>query len=383
MRKKMGRLLACLLVLCLLCTPLSALGQDIPEDPVAQTETRPETEVGTETEEPEPAADESEDSIRDAVDMPEREMETTLPDDAGTGAEPVQTADIAPQSVPVVTVGPGAETATHAQTLQGALAKVADGGTIVLKSDYVLGEQLHITKSVAIRSEASSTKYTISQTSGAVYLDMITISAGATLTLEQITLDGSANNKSRFFWVRGESRLVLGDGATLQNKKALILDCRDGAAIWNDGTVDILTGSLITNCEADYWGGAIYNKQGATLNLSGGIIQNCKAFISGGAIYNSGIVYMTGGAIRNCTVRDDGGGVTTWGDFYLSGGTIAGCITTGRNTLGGGIYHVTGNLYVSGGTITECVADNGSAIYDAAGIDRYGTTGVFFVALPK
>jgi Na+-transporting methylmalonyl-CoA/oxaloacetate decarboxylase gamma subunit len=125
-----------------------------------------------------------------------------------------------------------------------------------------------------------------------------------------------------------------------------------------DGGVLSIDGISVTH-ENGYAGCGVYVGIGGTLRMYSGKISDNQFSTAkggnGGGVYNDGTFVMSGGIITNNTARYYGGGVANWGDsFVMSGGEISGNTVSDR---GGGVYHGKGEFTMSGGEISNNWAD--------------------------
>jgi len=130
------------------------------------------------------------------------------------------------------------------------------------------------------------------------------IVCGSDETGQSIISGGHAENGGGIY-VSAYARLKL-DGITIQNCQAEY----DGGAIYNKGTVEIMESSFrttIQNCTAHRNGGGIYN-DGGTLSVSSCDISLCKAPSDhAGAIWNKGPLTVTNCTFTNNSAKDVGG----------------------------------------------------------------------------
>ncbi len=339
---------------------------------------------------------------------PEGELEEETPEDELDEEE----AEATPQSA-TVTVGAGGETATHANTLAGAMAKVDAGGTIQVKDNsLVLSATVTVDKSVTITSAGGP--FTIKQTSFATDTPMLNVTGSATLTLQNIVLDGSGSIYGGILSVGASAGLRLGSGAVLKNKSRYPFStgaATYGGAVYSEGQITMLAGSKIENCkvlttgynitgggiaatagtvslqggtiigcESDY-GGGVYLSGNASLTMTAGLIDGCSAFRGGGICKTdiSGKISIEGGTIQNCKAANAGGAVyTSYAPLSMSDGLIKACVSSN----GGGIYAPC-NVTLSGGTISGCtggsvqVASYGaSTLIISGGVIENGDEGI-------
>ncbi|MGN0853120.1 MAG: hypothetical protein ACI4Q3_07060 [Kiritimatiellia bacterium] len=239
------------------------------------------------------------------------------------------------------------------------IASANDGDTIELNADLTWGtSDLTISKSVTISGLG---RYTITRGSGSSAYGF-KLDAGATLTLSEITLDGSSlSDQSAMFTLASGTTLIFDDGATLTNVKTATGS--SPVVVAAGATLTLRAGATISSCAASQNGGAIDNA--GTVELAGGTISGCTA-AQGGAIHSSGTLTMTAGSISGCTGTVRGGAIHSSGTLTLTAGTITDCTAA----QGGAIYSYsgeTGTASISGVTVSACQAtgDYGGAIYNA------------------
>lgn len=212
----------------------------------------------------------------------------------------------------------------------------------------------------------------------------IRVNSGGTLTMK------GQNSK----WT-SDCRTITGSETTNSGSK--------GGAIYNEGTVKILTGSsastLIKNCKTNNgYGGAIYNagtlyieaQPGNAAAIYGFDSQSTTASYFGAAIYNTGTVELAG-KISNCSsavfaggIHNNGGTVNIRSGAVIEGmyaAASAGAIYNENNGtvnvyggeiknssapgVGGAIYNNGGKINMTGGTLSGNNAPQGGAIYNA------------------
>ena len=138
----------------------------------------------------------------------------------------------------------------------------------------------------------------------------ITVAAGASLVLTNVTVNGSATTaaNSSLVYVNGGT-LEIGQGGVLQNSAVTGV----GGAVSASGAsslVKVGDGAVIQNNSATTNGGGVYLETGATLTMTGGsIIGNSAA--SGGGIYNDSVAALSiaGSMIAGNMASSDGGGI--------------------------------------------------------------------------
>ena len=137
-----------------------------------------------------------------------------------------------------------------------------------------------------------------------------------------------------------------------------------GGAVYNNGTIDKITGDFVANSTTGGYGGAVYNG-GRIENVAGNFIGN-QSGQDGGTFYNAGTVGSIGGNFLGNHVSRYGGAVYNddrdqidnisgnfVGNYAGSGGAIF-----NRGNIGGISGDFIGN-YVSGGTFAY-----GGAVYN-------------------
>ena len=288
------------------------------------------------------------------------------------------------------------------KTITKAYSKAADGDTICLLSDIQLVGKLVLTgdKSVTLAGKAGEAAPTIKYswdgvTTNNLYMIEIGAESGTStqtnITLRNLTVDAEAQD-IRCLRVCPGSQLILADGATVRNGRAINQDGTTGTSDWGGGIVvdngaklTMEDGSSITGCSAE-WGGAVYLS--GEMEINGGEISNNTAV---GDIYEINGVDRSasahGGAImiRACRADYD----TAYdapAKLTMRGGTISGNAATSNVSAFGGAISIIGtpgtgsltNAFImSGGTISDNQAGYGGAIsVYAADIYWQGNTSI-------
>jgi hypothetical protein len=255
-----------------------------------------------------------------------------------------------------------------------------DPGTEVVSLD----DTADIGTGLVLNSGNSPAQVTIDGSGRTIQLDgntsgtLITVRAGVTLTLKNITFKGSANNNTALIRVDG-GKLVLGDGAVITGNNTANYG---GGVYVIDGTFN-MTGGTISNNTAKKSGG-VYVTDG-TFTMSDGTISNNKAGVGGGVYLDfSSTFTMSGGTISgNKADYEDGGGVFIYSHatFTMSGGTISGN-TAARDAGGVSVYNgaltkTTGTIYgneVGPPLANTAGSGRGHAVYDYYGYRKRDTT---------
>ena len=281
------------------------------------------------------------------------------------------------------------------KTITKAYSKANDGDTICLLSDIKIVGKLVLTdsKEVTLAGNAGEAAPTIKYswdgvTTNNLYMIEIGAESGTStqtnITLRNLTVDAEAQD-IRCLRVCPGSQLILADGATVRNGRAINQDGTTGTSDWGGGIVvdngaklTMEDGSSITGCSAE-WGGAVYLS--GEMEINGGEISNNTAV---GDIYEINGVDRSasahGGAImiRACRADYD----TAYdapAKLTMRGGTISGNAATSNVSAFGGAISIIGtpgtgsltNTFVmSGGTISNNKAGYGGAV-SAYAADNY------------
>ena len=277
------------------------------------------------------------------------------------------------------------------KTIGAAFTKAADGDTICLLSDIQLTGKLVLTgdKSVTLAGKAGETakKITCQKASSSDnYMIEVGVEYGTAtatnLTLENVTVDAEGQD-IRCIRVCPESQLILENGATVCNGRAVHSDGSTGTNDWGGGIVVdsnakliMNDGSAVTGCSAEQGGGIYLSGE---MELNGGTISGNTAV---GDYYRPGITQSAhGGAILIRANRADydesyavpakltmtGGNIQNnkaASDLSAFGGAVA-ILGTPKNTV-----DLTNEFIMTGGTISGNTAGYGGAI-SAYAADNY------------
>ena len=300
----------------------------------------------------------------------------------------------------------GTSAANAVKSLEKALQIAGEGGTINV-----------INFSVVISKDTTISNVTFKK--AASYNDnILRVESGATLTLDNVTIDGmsieTGHSSVRLIKanlvLKGNTKIcnsrdtalsVIGGNVTMESGEicnnsgniagAIFLapynNDMDGNFIMNGGSIhdnkstDREAGAIrvdemttftmnkgeIYNNSTDGIGGAIVCN--GTTNIAGGVIRNNSANSSGGAIVCSGTTNLTGGVIRNNSANS-GGGVSVFASGVLN---ISGTeISSNNSTWGGGVCAVGNSTVNLSGT---GVIKNNTTKYNAAGVFLEGGYG--------
>ena len=276
------------------------------------------------------------------------------------------------------------------KTIGAAFTKAADGDTICLLSDIQLAGKLVLTgdKSVTLADKAGETakKITCQKASSSDdYMIEVGVEYGTAtatnLTLENVTIDAEGQD-IRCIRVCPESQLILENGATVCNGRAVHSDGSTGTNDWGGGIVVdsnakliMNDGSAVTGCSAEQGGGIYLSGE---MELNGGTISGNTAGYGGAISVYAADRYWNGNAsvkisgnaeITQNTGRNGGGAIALWtskADNYtstveMSGGTISENETFSK---GGGVflYGKGDSFYMTDGKISDNEAKQGGGI---------------------
>lgn len=281
--------------------------------------------------------------------------------------------------------GKDGETSANAvKTLDKAVELAGEGGTVYLTL-----------AGVTIDKNTNLSNVTFKRVSDN-YRTMFTVDQGATLTLENVTLDGE--NKSgteHCVEVKNRSRLVINGTTKICNSKTTALSVQNASVEMNGGEICnnegtsagavVLSsmggtsgfimngGKIYGNSSTADQAGAIYVSDGCTFNLKKGEIYQNRTNGHGGAFAIRGKVDMTGGSVHHNTATSGGGMLLNdAGILNITGGEIA----SNSSQWGGGINangHPTVTLSGTGAVKDNTSTANAAGIF-LEGDDGQGTT---------
>lgn len=278
----------------------------------------------------------------------------------------------------------GATSANAVKTLDKAVELAGEGGTVYLTL-----------AGVTIDKNTNLSNVTFKRVSDN-YRTMFTVDQGATLTLENVTLDGE--NKSgteHCVEVKNRSRLVINGTTKICNSKTTALSVQNASVEMNGGEIcnneGTSAGAVVLSSMGGtsgfimnggkIWGnsstanqaGAIYVSDGCTFNLKKGEIYQNRPNGHGGAFAIRGKVDMTGGSVHHNTATSGGGMLLNdAGILNITGGEIA----SNSSQWGGGINangHPTVTLSGTGAVKDNTSTANAAGIF-LEGDDGQGTT---------
>ena len=278
----------------------------------------------------------------------------------------------------------GATSANAVKTLDKAVELAGEGGTVYLTL-----------AGVTIDKNTNLSNVTFKRVSDN-YRTIFTVDQGATLTLENVTLDGE--NKSgteHCVEVKNRSRLVINGTTKICNSKTTALSVQNASVEMNGGEICnnegtsagavVLSsmggtsgfimngGKIYGNSSTANQAGAIYVSDGCTFNLKKGEIYQNRTNGHGGAFAIRGKVDMTGGSVHHNTATSGGGMLLNdAGILNITGGEIA----SNSSQWGGGINangHPTVTLSGTGAVKDNTSTANAAGIF-LEGDDGQGTT---------
>jgi hypothetical protein len=220
--------------------------------------------------------------------------------------------------------------------------------------------------------------------------NVINVSGGATLTLENIVIDG---NKEAFpdGGSTGNGELVAVIGSTLYIENGAVLRNNANSGIWASGSTITMNGGEISGNEKSVtggfgYGGGIFASSSSKITINGGEISDNIAYEGGGIGVLWGVeISITGGKITN-NIAHSGGGIFLWSsELTMTGGEISGntdcdiVMHVGSEdnivTLGG--TAVIDNINVSTNYITLGTGENAPAAGMRVGVDTWNGLGTF------
>ncbi len=192
------------------------------------------------------------------------------------------------------------------------------GATIALSSPLAIGADL------TIDGSALSAPITLS---GADAVQVLTVAAGAGVTLDGLTIaDGYTPGDGGAIHSAGSLTLV---SCTLAGNRA----GDHGGAIANRGSLT-LTASTLSDNGAGIHGGAIYNL--GALTVADSTLSGNTASMDGGAIENGGSATVRGSTFRDNTASQHGGAIDTYDRLLVVNSTF---YANRADDEGGAIYN--------------------------------------------
>lgn len=264
--------------------------------------------------------------------------------------------------------------AAPVQTLDRALALLADGGTIYITGTVTISNEqvLDVDGTATIKRYAARTDSFTGP--------LLTVANGGNLSLGNITINGgsgtpSYSDSSPNIAKTSTYASIYGSNNSAVYAKAPLIVVNDGGRLnvgngaileYNANKPDSSNNKFVENGYVGL-GGAIYCN--GMLTMTGGLIQFCEAQCGGGVYVEEGNFYLTGGTIDHNFARDIVSYTSRVGNYHKNAG---GGVYIGDNTT----------MTMSGGTVSynQSSREGGGISLgwlnrsDNAGIDSYITT---------
>jgi hypothetical protein len=211
------------------------------------------------------------------------------------------------------------------QAISGVLSTNA---VITLTDDCVITVPVTVAAVVTLRSGGgrgdAAAVHTLTR---GVAGNLISVAAGALLTLENVVIDGGRHDVwpdggGTLVFVDNRGSLIMNAGAVLRNNVA----AQGGGAVVGNTGVFTMNGGEIRGNVSDM-GGGVFMRYGGIFNMFGGVIADNAANDFGGGVFvnDAGGFFMSGGRISGNGAGGVGGGVNVWGGKFLrTGGVICG-----------------------------------------------------------
>ena len=192
----------------------------------------------------------------------------------------------------------------------------------------------------------------------------ISIAAGATVTLDGVTINGVHN--SRYKWAgitcEGDATIILKDGTT--NTVKGFYDVYPGIFVPKDKTLTIKS-------ETEGTGKLIASSNGHGAGIGGGDGYSSTAKNCGNIVIQGGVITATGGSN---SAGIGSGGYGSCGDITISGGTVTATGGEMSAAIGSGYGSAScGKITITDG-VTSVTATKGSYSPNSIGAGDYGST---------
>ena len=228
-------------------------------------------------------------------------------------------------------------------TSRGNIARVINGGTLILEDAVLCGGTITAYNCGAVRVEADST---------------FRMSGGV---IENFEMSGSTRVKGTVSVTSG-GRFEMSGGVIRNNENFSSAICQGGGVLlcgWNKDqpyAVMTLSGDAVIEGNFSREGGGIYVVGNAELTMTGGTIQNNEAYSGfGGGVCVAG----TGGTASEAS--EGKGALGTRSKFTMTGGIIS---ENYASRSGSGVYINSDDVVLEGGYITNNEAGNhGGGVY--------------------
>ena len=176
------------------------------------------------------------------------------------------------------------------ETLEDALEDVADGGTILVKDDATIGNQVSFSKNVTIKSDSETTARTLKR--GVSDKVLYLMSANKTVNFENIVFDENNATAKPLMELNNSQKFAL-KNVTIQNSKYTggdgLLDVKNGTLTLNNVTFKdcALTNAYIRTAKADGGGLDFAGKVTFTNSTGNHLKLRASASIDGAAVLNA------------------------------------------------------------------------------------------------
>lgn len=237
--------------------------------------------------------------------------------------------------------------------------------TITMNGDYTIPDMRQFRKidnlDILLRS-AKNKHYTMKKMKMSA---LINLEGRSTLTVEDITLDGKGVGSLAA--VRNDSKLILGNGAVIQNFIYVAPHVSPVISLSGNATLEVQEGAIFQNNTYKFNGrsiipGVIYADHGTQVNIRGGEFKNNSSTEAGGLLTatSRSEINISGGTFENNHSDKDGGVISTSGKLTITGGRFQNnSATTGT----GGAIHTSGEMAISNATFIDNKANAGGAIF--------------------
>lgn len=214
------------------------------------------------------------------------------------------------------------------------------------------------------------------------------IGEGTELLMKNITMEGASVHAPESMITVRDGKIILDDGCKFQNFIEEFSFLKGGGSVLylHHGTA-ILNNATIENCQASFYGGAIFASGGSSITINGGIYKHNKALPTGSLKqYGGGFLYnavskltINGGQFIGNTSTGFGGCVYTIGyngtEVRLNGGYFEGNTSSYPGYQGSGAFF---SLSEGMHSTTETVFDlSGNVQFCGDGKKGGGTDGIY------
>ena len=196
--------------------------------------------------------------------------------------------------------------------------------------------------------------------SGGNVTQIMTINAGKTVTLQNLTI-ADGNNTPNY-----NGGALLNNGTLTINNATFSNNLTEyrGGGIYNAGTLNVSESTFYSNTvKSSGWGGGIFNTGTLVVDRSTFNQNNIQTggSVRGGGIYSNGTMNVT-----NSSFTDNdatwGGGITVWENGSVSNSAFSG---NEADTNWGGAIANWGNLTLTNNTIANSTSGGGISSYEA------------------